>query len=117
MTAKERATAHRLVLRHNPKMMAKEKAYQVQQRLKRSYNVTIKQYWRIFINQNYSCAICKAAHHGTGLKTTLPLFIDHDHVTGKVRGLLCSECNVAVGLTEKYQHLFQKINQYLGRVS
>lgn len=42
------------------------------------------------------CAICR------GREGRKYLAVDHSHVTGCVRGLLCTRCNVAVGFCEKY---------------
>jgi hypothetical protein len=42
------------------------------------------------------CAICRRVHIGRGDR----LHIDHDHVTGKVRGLLCMRCNTMIGLAD-----------------
>lgn len=55
----------------------------------KTYNLTVEEYERIFSNQNHKCAIC-------GKKDFAPK-IDHDHATGKVRGILCFTCNCALG--------------------
>ncbi len=39
--------------------------------------------------------------------------IDHDHATGKVRGLLCHNCNVAIGLMKDNTDLLKKAAEYL----
>lgn len=52
------------------------------------YGLTKEQYLRMLEKQNYECMICK--------KET-ELFIDHDHTTGLVRGLLCNHCNFGLG--------------------
>ena len=52
------------------------------------YGITPEQFDKMSEDQQGSCAIC-------GLKTTL--YIDHDHATGKVRELLCWNCNVGLG--------------------
>jgi len=57
--------------------------------LKRAYGITPKQYENMSQEQMGICAIC--------LEPT-KLYIDHDHVTGEVRGLLCQKCNSAIGL-------------------
>ena len=59
-----------------------------------TYKMSIESYNQMFIDQNESCAICKT--HQSKLNKTLA--IDHCHVTGKVRGLLCVSCNNALGL-------------------
>jgi hypothetical protein len=58
------------------------------------YGLTVDQYDDLLAKQGHTCAICR---------TTKPLgrwgrfVVDHDHDTGKVRGLLCNSCNVALG--------------------
>jgi hypothetical protein len=55
--------------------------------LKKQYDITPEQYWELFDQQKRVCAICG------GKPRTKNLHVDHDHKTGKVRGLLCSSCN------------------------
>jgi Recombination endonuclease VII len=55
----------------------------------RQYGITLEEYNVILSAQNGACAICKT-------RMTTPC-VDHDHNTGRVRGLLCSECNKAIG--------------------
>lgn len=50
-------------------------------------------------SQDGLCAICPAELALTGRKGVA--CVDHDHTTGKVRGLLCRACNVQVGFLEK----------------
>ena len=64
--------------------------------IKRRYGITWEDYERMLANQDGKCAICN--HENANNKRTYGrLFIDHDHETGKVRGLLCSRCNHALG--------------------
>lgn len=60
--------------------------------LKRNHGITIEQYNQMFVNQNGLCAICKE-HPAEGTR----LSVDHDHKTGKIRGLLCIRCNAGLG--------------------
>ena len=62
------------------------------QQLKKNYGIRIEDYEKMFIDQNGLCKICLSDNGG---KT---LHVDHCHSTGKVRGLLCSKCNTALGL-------------------
>ena len=57
------------------------------------YGVTPEEYNQLFEKQEGCCAICGV--HASTLKRSLHL--DHCHSTGKVRGLLCSNCNTAIG--------------------
>ncbi len=63
--------------------------------LKRFYGITLERYAELLAVQGGKCALstCTATTGSTGK----PLYVDHDHVTGKVRGLLCSSCNVGIG--------------------
>jgi len=61
--------------------------------LKRLYGITLEQYVEMFVKQNEVCAVCK-----NSCITKKSLSVDHDHETGKVRGLLCNRCNRALGM-------------------
>lgn len=60
-------------------------------RLKSRYNLTIKQHKNMYISQNGCCAICKNPIPYEDIK------VDHCHLTGKVRKLLCDSCNKGLG--------------------
>ena len=61
------------------------------------YGITIDKYYEMLEQQNGLCGICKLDKCSTGKN----FCIDHDHETGKVRGLLCYSCNVRLGWYEK----------------
>jgi len=63
-------------------------------KLKIRYGVDLDQYNRILAYQNNACAICE--RHQSNFKRQLA--VDHNHLTGKVRGLLCSTCNRVLGM-------------------
>ncbi len=71
----------------------KEKERQRKDAYKHKYGITMAEYNDMFTMQNGSCAICGI--HQTHLKNKLS--VDHCHSTGKVRGLLCSNCNTGLG--------------------
>lgn len=62
-------------------------------RLRTLYGLTEQEWDQKFEDQSGCCAICQQAF----VKTP---HVDHDHATGKARGLLCSGCNVLVGFLE-----------------
>jgi hypothetical protein len=71
----------------------------------RQFGITQAQYDEMLIQQEGVCAICRRPQSGRNR-----LAVDHDHNTGKVRGLLCSMCNAALGWYEKRP---RKIEDYL----
>ena len=60
---------------------------------RRRYGITKEQYLAMLDEQGGACAICRGAPDGKDKS----LVVDHDHKTGKVRGLLCNKCNWAIG--------------------
>ena len=64
-----------------------------------NYGISHEEYDRLLDVQNGVCAICKQEETKFNKRTNrlYPLAVDHNHVTGKVRGLLCFRCNVAYG--------------------
>lgn len=71
---------------------AEKRAYGFEYRLWFKYGLTVPDYFDIAVRQNFACAICLQS-----LQMDRNTHIDHDHVTGKIRGLLCASCNTALG--------------------
>lgn len=75
--------------------------------LKATFNITTEEYNRKLADQNESCDICKK--HYSLFKTKLAA--DHCHSTGRIRGLLCSNCNVALGhMKENSENITNMLN-------
>ena len=74
-----------------PEIKARKKELALQAK----YGITMKEYDRLFFLQKGRCAICP-----TTLERDRDTHVDHDHNTGKVRGLLCGPCNRAIGLLQ-----------------
>lgn len=65
--------------------------------LRRKFNITLDAYERMFEEQRGCCAICKKEERIAGAFGRRLLAVDHDHRTGKIRGLLCAACNTTLG--------------------
>ncbi len=76
-------------------------------RLKNLYGITVEDYNLMFVKQQGCCGICGV--HQSNFKKALA--VDHNHVTGTVRGLLCICCNTKLGW---YELRKQEIVNYLG---
>lgn len=77
--------------------------------LKRRYGISSKEYENLLTQQNYKCIICDIDKCKSGRNFA----VDHDHVTGKIRGLLCSACNTGLGQFKDSPELLQKAIKYL----
>ncbi len=75
------------------------------------YGITLDEYNRLLSIQDYRCGICKTPQ--TDLNKNLG--VDHDHITGDVRGLLCFKCNAAIGKLNDDIRLLQNAISYLIR--
>lgn len=62
--------------------------------LRLNYGLSIPEYWAHMRRQGGVCALCERDFSRTP-------HVDHDHTTGRVRGILCSECNHQLGFVEK----------------
>lgn len=74
------------------------------------YGMTLHDYEYMLAAQGYACAICHAGPEEEKHKT---LCVDHCHTTGKVRGLLCTRCNRALGLFRDCQKVLKAAVRYL----
>lgn len=77
--------------------------------LKRLYSLTKQGYFDLLKNQQGVCAICHRENI-SGYR----LAVDHDHKTGKVRGLLCNLCNKAIDRVDNVPNWFLSAQTYLG---
>jgi hypothetical protein len=102
--------------RENPEMLAarmeefraagKKKVSDRKSHLKRKYGLTPEGFDALLEAQCGRCAICgrEPVDH-----------VDHDHTTGHVRGILCFQCNVAIGLLEDDPERLIAVTIYLDR--
>lgn len=77
----------------------------------RKYGLTKEQYAQMLRDQGGGCAICGG--RDVGKRSGYQLSIDHCHSTNRVRGLLCSTCNLAIGYLRDYPELCHKAAAYL----
>ena len=82
--------------------------------LKRKYNMTLEQYTTLLKSQNNVCAICKnsevrKANNGKVMK----LSVDHNHITGQNRGVLCNKCNLVLGNSDEDIDRLLKTVEYI----
>jgi len=85
------------------------KEVQRERNLKKSFGIGIAQYNELLSAQGGLCAICGSDTCVTGRN----LAVDHNHVTGKIRGLLCHPCNTAIGLLRDDKETLLKAIMYL----
>lgn len=79
------------------------------QQLKHKFNITLEDYNKIFNVQNGCCAICNKPQSDFDK----PLFVDHNHETNKIRGLLCRSCNLLLGYSKDNIDILTQAIQYL----
>ena len=72
------------------------KRYMRNNLLTNKYGITLAEYEAMVQRQEGLCAICRQPQRG-GNDRTRELVVDHDHLTGEVRGLLCTLCNGGLG--------------------
>jgi hypothetical protein len=77
--------------------------------MKTRYGLAYEDYLAMLNGQDGVCAICHQHETYEGLD----LSIDHDHSTGKVRGLLCQSCNTGLGKFRDSVELLERAKLYL----
>jgi len=84
-------------------------AHQRNKSLQRLYGITSAEYDAMLEVQGGVCKVCKGPPHGRRER----YHVDHDHDTGKVRGLLCHKCNVALGMVQDSTEHLKALITYL----
>jgi hypothetical protein len=73
----------------------------------RRHGITKEEFWNMYESQEGKCAICLqdiAAENSA---------IDHNHTTGKIRGILCKSCNRGIGLLKDSHEVLSRASDYL----
>lgn len=83
--------------------------------IKHNYDLTQPEYDQMFREQNGVCAACGRLETREKNGKVVALSVDHDHKTGKIRGLLCSSCNFALGHVKEDVDTLGKLIAYLLR--
>lgn len=74
--------------------------------LRKDYGITLNEYNEMVLAQNNSCRLCNISP----IKKPV---VDHNHTTGKVRGIVCHGCNTLIGFFESRPQAIDNIKQYL----
>lgn len=92
------------------KFKTKNPDYYKRKHLSYCYGIPLEEYDRMLHNQNGRCAVCGKHADETHRKR---LFVDHSHATGKIRSLLCQQCNTALGMVSEDKDILFALVAYL----
>jgi hypothetical protein len=101
------------LIKHNDKQRKNKKSgtkeYIANKTLKNRYGITLADYKKQVVKQDNKCCLCK---------NESKLFVEHCHKTKKIRGLVCSTCNIKISVVEQYDSMalsgfLSKIRKYL----
>jgi hypothetical protein len=103
---KDAISLYRKQLNANPKHKARRRSYY----LRKHYGITLDQWNKMYSDQNGKCAVCFVEFDKLLKKN---IHIDHDHTNGKLRQLLCTNCNCAIGNLKEDIDLCNRVIAYL----
>ena len=83
----------------------------------KTYGIAFRHYRKRFIKQRRCCAICGTRSADPTLTTgnKCDLYVDHCHTTGKIRGLLCQQCNSGLGFFKDNTTILEAAIAYLAK--
>ena len=84
-------------------------------RLRTRYGLSLGTYNKMLVAQEGVCAICRFPETAHRKGTIVEFAVDHDHSTGRVRGLLCRSCNLGLGRFKDSPRLLLAALEYLAR--
>lgn len=105
---------HRELLKEHARKYKREHPEHYRQyRLRTTYGLTVDDFENMLKNQDYKCAICLSDKPNTEKGVGRGWHVDHDHKTGKVRGILCNYCNHGLGKFKDNPESLRRAAEYL----
>jgi len=102
---------NRIYLREYNKQWKKDNPKNIRNgELRRKYNLSYENLLSMWDVQDGKCAIC-----GEEFKNSSDAFVDHNHETNEIRGLLCRQCNLGIGFFKDNSELTMNATKYLVR--
>lgn len=101
------------LLKEQKEFRKKHPTYQLIIYLKHKFGITLEQYNKMLEAQNGVCAICGSFEIEKNQYGIKRLSVDHDHQTGKLRGLLCTNCNKGLSFFKDKSNLLIQASNYL----
>jgi len=95
------------------KISLNKKGTQREYKLKKKFGLSLDDRNKMLISQEGRCAICKITLQEHFEEYQHDFAVDHDHLSGKNRGLLCTKCNTGLGLFQDNSILLKKAADYL----
>ena len=89
------------------KAAGKVQAYHKNRHLVKTYGITVGEWEDLFNSQGRACAVCRDSD------TKNSWYVDHNHHTGEIRGILCNGCNVLIGMAKDHPQVLQDAKNYL----
>lgn len=113
---KRRETCLKSYYKNRDKIIEKNKVNSHIRQLKYMYGLTYEKYEDILKSQKNKCAICGCNEfEKRWTSTKLPFAVDHCHDVGKIRGLLCDNCNVMLGHAQNNVTILKNAIKYLNK--
>jgi hypothetical protein len=107
--SKQRGKYKKQIKNYNKQYSSSHRDYYKNIDLKRRYGITLDGWNILYNNQLGCCAVCGEYID----KTTTRICVDHDHATGKIRGLLCKNCNLMLGYAKDNILILDQAKEYL----
>ncbi len=80
----------------------------------KKHGVALEEYEFLLKRCGNRCVICNEKETRKNQYGITPLSVDHDHKTGKIRGLLCNRCNRVLGMVKDDLNILTEMKSYLG---
>lgn len=90
-------------------------AYANKARVQSAYGISMQEFEKMLAAQGGGCAICGKKIDDRRDGKTRRLCVDHDHDTGRIRGILCTRCNTGIGMFGNDPDLFRRAINYLSQ--